>query len=62
MKIILFFANFEKKTNFFEKLRDNRSVQLTIKKTNILQQIDKNIMKIYEKSRNYQSKKRKIIS
>ena len=36
IRIILFFANFKKKTNLLKRLRDNKLVYLAIKKANIL--------------------------
>ena len=36
IKVILFFTNFDKKNNLFKKTKDNKSVQLTITKANIL--------------------------
>ena len=46
IKIILIFANFRKKTNLLRRLKDNKMVYLAIKKTSILKQIYKKIIKI----------------
>ena len=60
MRVILFIGNLRKQPKLFEKLRDNRLVQLTIEKINILKQIYENITKMLEKSANYQNKKKKM--
>ena len=60
IKVILFFTNFEKKSNLFKIFKNNRLIQLVIKKTSILKQILENIIKKQEKSANHQKKKRKI--
>ena len=41
---MLFFTNFGKKPNLFGRLRNNKLLQLAIKKTNILKQIYENII------------------
>ena len=46
MSVRLLFANFEKKSSLFKKLRDNKLAQLAIKIANILKPIYKNIIKI----------------
>ena len=53
IRVKLFFINFKKKVNLFRRLKDNKSVQSTIKKINTLKQIYKNIIRISKKSENY---------
>ena len=59
-KIILFFTNFRRNPNVFRKLRDNKSAQSVIKKVGMLKWIHEKIIRIKEKSTNYQNKNRKI--
>ena len=44
-KITSFFANFEKKSNFFEKSKNQISTKITITKKNIIKMIQNNIFK-----------------
>ncbi len=60
-KVTLFFANYSKKLNFFEKKYIYLSAQSAIKKIAILKKIYNNISKIQEKSIKYQNKKQKTI-
>ena len=50
---MLFFINFRKESNLFKKLKNNKSVQLTIKKLSKLIQIYKTITKIKKKCTYY---------
>ncbi len=61
-KITLFFVNYSKKLNFFEKKRTHLFAQSAIEKIAILKKIYNNISKIQEKSVKYQNKKQKTIS
>jgi len=60
-KITLFFANYNKKLNLFEKEYIYLFVQLVIKKIAILKKIYNNILKMQERSIKYQNKKQKTI-
>jgi len=59
-KITLFFVNYNKKSNFFEKERTHLSAQLAIEKVVILKKIYNNISRMQEKLVKYQNKKQKI--
>ena len=56
-----FFANFERKSNFFEKLKNQILIEATIKKGNTIKRIQNNIFKMQRNSTTYQNKKRKTI-
>ena len=58
-KTTLFFANFEKKSNLFERLRNQVSIEATITKENKIKMIQDNIFKMQKSSTTYQNKKRK---
>ena len=58
-KITFFFVNFEKKSNLFEKSRNQISIEATIEKGNTIKMIQKNIFKMQTNSAIYQNKKRK---
>ena len=58
-KITSFFANFEKKSNLFEKSRNQISIKATITKENTIKTIQNNIFKMQINSTMYQNKKRK---
>ena len=57
-----FFANFEKESNFFEKSRNQISIEATIAKKNIIKMIQNNISKMQKNSMTHQNKKRKTTS
>ena len=61
-KMTPFFANFEKKSNLFEKSRNEVSIEATIKKGNTIITIQDNIRKMQASSTIYQNKKRKTTS
>ncbi len=61
-KITLFFVNYSKKLNLFEKKRTHLFAQSAIEKIATLKKIYNNISKIQEKSVKYQNKKQKTIS
>ena len=61
-KTTFFFANFEKKSNLFEKSRNQISIEATIKKGNTIKTIQDNIFKMQRSSTTYQNKKRKTTS
>ena len=58
-KVTPFFANFEKKSNLFERLKNQVSIEATIKKENTIKMIQNNISKMQESSIIYQNKRRK---
>ena len=60
IKTTFFFANFKKKSNLFEKSRNQISIKATIMKENIIKTIRENIFKMQRKSTKYQNKKRKM--
>ena len=60
-KVTLFFANFEKKLNLFEKLKNQVSIEAIITKGNTIKIIQNNIFKMQASSTKYQNKKRKTI-
>ena len=49
-KTTFFFANFEKKSNLFEKSRNQISIEATITKRNTIKMIQNNISKMQKKS------------
>ena len=55
-----FFANHEKKSNFFESFKSNKSTQLIMKRVDTLKKIHRNIVVMQQKSIKYQNKKRKM--
>ena len=59
-KVTSFFANHERKSNLFEKSRNQISIEATIAKSNIIKTIQKNISKMQKRSTKYQNKKRKM--
>ena len=59
-KVIFFFANFEKKSNLFERSRNQISIEATITKRNLIKIIQNNISKMQASSTIYQNKKRKM--
>ena len=61
IKILSFFANFEKKLNLFEIFKKHKSIDAIIQKINILKRIHENIVKMQIYFVNYQNKKRKMI-
>ena len=58
-KTTLFFANFEKKTNLFERSKNLISIETTITKRNTIKMIQNNISKMQKNLTIYQNKKRK---
>ncbi len=60
-KITLFFANYSKKSNLFEKERTYLFVQSAIERVAILKKIHNNILRMQERSARYQNKKQKTI-
>ena len=58
-KTTLFFANFEKKPNLFEKSRNQVSIEAIITKENTIKMIQDNIFKMQRNSTTYQNKRRK---
>ena len=58
-KVTSFFANFEKKSNLFEKSKNQISIEATITKENTIKTIQNNILKMQASSIIYQNKKRK---
>ena len=58
-KITSFYANFERKSNLFKKLRNQVSTKATITKENTIKEIQKNVRKMQTNSTTYQNKKRK---
>ena len=61
-KVTSFYANFEKKSNLFEKSKNQVSTKATITKGNTIKKIQKNIRKMQTNSTTYQNKKRKTKS
>ena len=61
-KVTLFFTNFEKKSNLFEKSRNQVSIEATITKGNTIKMIQNNISKMQQNLTTYQNKKRKTTS
>ena len=61
-KVTSFFANFEKKSNLFEKSRNQIFVEATIMKEDTIKMIQDNIFKMQASSTTYQNKKRKMTS
>ena len=59
-KVTSFFANFEKKSNLFEKSTNQVSTKATISKGDTIKMIQKNILKMQENSTKYQNKRRKM--
>ena len=57
-KVTFFFANFEKESNFFEKSRNQISIEATIAKENTIKAIRDNIFKMQANSIAYQNKKK----
>ena len=62
IRVMVFFPNFKKEPKLLRRLKDNKLVQSAIKKINLLKQINNNVIKIQEKSTNYQNKKIKMVS
>jgi len=58
-KITLFFANYNKKFNLFEKERKHLLAQLVIERIATLKKVHDNISIMQERSAKYQNKKRK---
>ena len=58
-KTTFFFANFERKSNLFERSRNQISIEATITKGNTIKEIQNNISKMQKSSTIYQNKKRK---
>ncbi len=52
-KITLFFANYNKKLNLFEKKRTHLLAQLIIEKVAMLKKIHDNILRMQERSTRY---------
>ncbi len=52
-KVILFFANYNKKSNLFKKKRTHLFAQLIIERIAILKKIHDNILKMQKKSIKY---------
>ena len=61
-KTTSFFANFGKKSNLFERLRNQISTKAAIAKGNTIRTIQENILKMQRSSTIYQNKKRKMTS
>ena len=61
IKITLFFVNYNKEFNLFEKERIHLLAQLVIERIATLKQIYDNIFKMQERSIKYQNKRRKTI-
>ena len=59
-KTTSYFANFEKKFNFFEKSKNQISIEFALKKESKIKEIQNNILKMQEKSTTYQNKRRKM--
>ena len=59
IKVISFFANFEKESNLFGKSRNQVSIEATIRKRDTIRRIQDNIFKMQKSSTIYQNKKRK---
>ena len=60
-KKILFFANFEKKSNLFEKKLQYVSAQFAIKRAKTFRKIHNNIVQMQQKFIAYSNKKRKTM-
>ena len=60
-KKISFFANFEKKSNLFEKKLQHVSAQSAMKRAKTLKKIHSNIVRMQQRSTAYQNKKRKTM-
>ena len=60
-KTTFFFANFERKSNLFERLKNQVSTKAAITKGNTIKRIQDNISKMQKNSTTYQNKKRKTI-
>ena len=58
-KTTFFFANFERKSNLFERSKNQVSIETMIAKRNTIKIIQNNISKMQESSTTYQNKKRK---
>ena len=61
-KVTSFFANFEKKSNLFEKSKNQISIEATITKKNTIKTIQNNIFKMQTRSTKYINEKRKTTS
>jgi len=61
-KITLFFVNYDKKLNLFEKQRTHLLAQLAIERIKTLKKIHDNIFKMQERSIKHQNRKRKTTS
>ena len=59
IKILSFFANFEKKFNLFEIFKKHKLIDAIILKINTLKQIYENIIKLQKHFANYQNKRKK---
>ena len=62
IKTTSFFVNFEKKSNLFERPKNQISIEATLTTKNKIKIIQNNIFKMQEKSTTYQNKKRKTTS
>jgi len=62
IKVTLFFANYDKEFNLFEKERKHLLAQLVIERVATLKKIHDNISKMQERLAKYQNKKRKTTS
>ena len=58
-KTTSFFANFEKKSNLFERSRNQISIEATITRRDTIKRIQDNIFKMQTSSTRYQNKRRK---
>ena len=58
-KVTLFFANFERESNLFERPKNQISIEATISKENAIKRIQNNIFKMQTNLTTYQNKKRK---
>ena len=59
-KTTFFFANYERKSNLFEKSKNQISIETTITRINTIKTIQNNIFKMQRNSTTYQNKKRKM--
>ena len=59
-KTTLYFANFERKLNLFERSRNQVSIKFALEKESKIKEIQDNIFKMQKKSTTYQNKKRKM--
>ena len=59
-KTTLYFANFKRELNLFERSRNQISIKFALEKESKIKKIQDNIFKMQEKSTTYQNKKRKM--